>query len=171
MGGGRMESSAKVPRSFVIASSWIATLLTGWVSFVAGSGWVAAAMVAPVGIAVDAMQRLNGIVGRLANAALVMMLALVFIVPVAATFLPATRRFENHPSSVRRAIVSAWAVWVFLGLVGWGLFFAGTESTTVGFVLVEAVVPMAVGLLILTVFSIAATAWRARAGHSRAEHT
>ncbi len=146
-------------------------MLAGWVSVVAGSGWVAAAVAAPVGMALDAMQRLDGIVGRLANAALVMTLALVFIVPVAATLLPATRRFENRPASVRRAIVSAWAVWVFLGLVGWGLFFAETESTTVGFFLVEAVVPMAVGLLIVTVFAIAATAWRARTGHSRAEHT
>jgi len=145
---------------------WVMLSTSGWLSLIAASGWIAAPLAPSVGQVIDRLQR-PGTPWVLAFDGLASAVALLTVImPIAVIVVCASSWFGALRPRVRRIALVAWWTWVALGLGGWAIVFS-TASPGLGFFLIEALVPVVVGMLIIALFAIAAAAWRVR--HARAQ--
>ena len=143
--------------------TWLVLSLSGWVSLIAGVGWVAMPFVGTVGVTMDRLQSPGAPGAKLIDVVLACALLLSFAVPVAAALVPATAWFERLPGRARRSVTGLWVAWVATGIVGLVAALVG-QAEGLGFFLIEAAVPSAVGLCVVSLFAGTGALWRKHLG-------
>lgn len=141
--------------------TWLILSLLGWLSLIAGAGWLTMPFVGQIGATMDHLQSLGVPAAKLTNVVLACAFLLTLIVPVAAALVPATAWFERLPGRYRKVITGLWATWVAIGIAGLAAALV-TRAEGLGFFLVEAAVPLVVGLCAISLLAGAGSAWRRR---------